>query len=142
MFAKMEKDVLAIRLHTGEELVESLQSACAKAKLTSGVILSGVGMIDDVTLGYFRGKGEGYNQHHYLHPVELVSLSGNVAPGEGGKKIFHLHAAVADEDGHVSGGHLHSARVKVTCEIFIRKLPFELKRKIEDETGLAGLYLK
>jgi len=142
MFAKMEKDILAIRLHTGENVIDCLQAACAKAKLTSGIILSGVGMLDDVRLGYFRGKGEGYFEHHFPHPVELVSLSGNVAPGEGGKRIFHIHAAVADEDGHTSGGHLHSARVKVTCEVFIRKLPFELKRKMEEETGLSGLYLK
>jgi len=142
MLAKMEKDMLALRLHTGEDLLESLQAACKKAKFGSGVILSGVGMLEEVKLGYFRGRGEGYSEHQFRHPVELVSFSGNVAPADGGKSVFHIHAAIADDEGRCHGGHLLSAKVRYTCEIFIRKLPLELKRKLEEETGLAGLSMK
>lgn len=136
-----EKDgILFVRLFPGEDVPASLLRACAERGITSGALVSGVGMLREIELGYFNRASGGYDSHRFPEPMELVSLSGNIArDGEG--IIIHAHAALADRDARVFGGHLSKGTVAVTAEIVILRAGVPAHRRIEGETGLKGLFL-
>ncbi len=124
---------LVVRLQDGENFFEKLQSL----GLCAGAIVSGIGMMRDVTLAFWNGRE--YIQHHVKGPVEVLSLQGNFSKKEG-QSFLHCHVVLGQEDGSVVGGHLMRATVNVTNEIVIQKLSgIELDRKLEPN-GLYGLY--
>ena len=139
MDKKLESNILAVRLYTGEDLVSSLLDAFKYTAKPIGIVLSGVGMMQNVKLGYFKGEGR-YKEHIFDEPKEIVSLTGNVI-NDGERLYSHLHVSLADEDGRVTGGHLINAKVYGTGEIFINLSDIQAKRKKEEETGLEGLKL-
>jgi predicted DNA-binding protein with PD1-like motif len=123
----------AVRLEDGEELIPSLLAL----GIDSGIILNGVGMLRELELGYWNGKS--YDIKRIDEPVELLSLQGNFAR-KGEECILHCHTTVAKQSGTALGGHVISAIVNNTAEIFIHRLSgITLERKME-KTGLAGLY--
>jgi uncharacterized protein len=131
---KAEKtDQVVVRLRDGEELLSSL----AAVGVESAFILSGVGMLRDVELGYWNGTT--YESEGISGPVELLSLGGNFARKDG-ELIVHAHAAVARRGGNAMGGHVIRATIQNTAEIFIRRLSgITLERK-QEGNGLSGLY--
>jgi predicted DNA-binding protein with PD1-like motif len=135
-----EKDgVLFVRLFPGEDVPASLMNVCRERGITSGALLCGIGMLRDVELSYYSGGG-GYDSHAFPDPMELVSLSGNIArDGEG--ILIHAHAALAARDGRMVGGHLSKGTVAVTAEVVILRTSVGAERRIEPETGLKGLFL-
>jgi predicted DNA-binding protein with PD1-like motif len=136
---KISNDILAIRLYTGEDLIKSLTDALSSIGKPLAVVLSGVGMLKEVKLGYFKGKGR-YKEETCMAPAEILSLTGNII--NNGQKIFtHLHVSLADESSRVFGGHLMEARVHGTGEIFIQLSDMKADRKKEEETELEGLKL-
>jgi len=66
---------------------------------------------------------------------EIVSLVGTLA-GEG-----HLHASLADKDGHVVGGHvMGNMEVFTTAEVVIGNCDMlSFTREMDDETGFDEL---
>jgi predicted DNA-binding protein with PD1-like motif len=140
VFSKKEGAILIVRLHPGEELLESLRSVIKEHGVTTAVLLSGIGMLIETELGYFQGSGKGYSIHRYNEPCELVSLSGNVSRQESGYNL-HLHANLAQTNGGAVGGHLMKATVHLTNEIFLLETGIPVYRRQEDN-GLFGLYLE
>ncbi len=136
-----EKDgVLFVRLFPGEDVPASLVAACVERGITSGALVSGVGMLKDIELSYFNRASGGYDAHRFPEPMELVSLSGNIS--RDGDGIFvHAHASLADAEARVFGGHLSQASVAVTAEIVILRSGVPAFRRIEAATGLKGLFL-
>ncbi len=130
--AEYENGVM-VRFKDGEKLPNGLIELGAE----SGVIVNGVGMLRDLELGYWDGKG--YVIEKIPEPVELLSLQGNIGKKDG-ETVVHAHVAVAKKGGAAYGGHILRATVHNTAEVFIYKLDvIRLVRKME-ETGLAGLY--
>jgi predicted DNA-binding protein with PD1-like motif len=60
---------------------------------------------------------------------------------EGGYES-HLHATLAGPDKKAVGGHLIRGTVEVTNEIVLRKTNLEIKRVVEEDTGLKGMRLR
>jgi len=67
-----------VRFQDGEDLVEILRGLESEAAL----IVAGIGMLRDVTLGYWNNSE--YESHAYPGPAELLSLQGNVGINEVG----------------------------------------------------------
>ena len=123
-----------VRLQDGEDLVDALRQLGSD----SALILSGIGMVRDVELGYWNGSE--YEIHAYPDPAELLSLQGNLATDDAGQRIAHVHLALSRQDGSVRGGHLVAATAHNTLEMGL--LPLEgiaLDRKPESN-GLVGLF--
>lgn len=139
MQTKEKDDLIFIRLFPGEKIYESLVKACEKHDVKTAVVLSGIGQIQDVELGYFKEKGD-YTPEGFEEPFELLSLSGNIAKEDEYK--FHLHATLGGEKKETKGGHLLKGEVSVTGEIVLLKTDLEVKRSVEEETGLEGLFLE
>lgn len=127
--------LVVLRLEDGEDLLGSLQSL----GLAAGAIVSGIGMLRDVTLAFWSGRRREYIEHRVEGPVELLALQGNLSMKEG-TPFAHCHAVLGHEDGSVVGGHLMSATVNETNEIIIGKLPGVRMERALEPGGLYGLY--
>lgn len=134
MESKLLGDTYAVRLDKGEEIFSSLLSFCSQNGIKAGVI-NGIGTADDTVMGVYDLKTKSFCPERFAHFMEISSLSGNVSTMNG-KTYLHLHISAAGLDGKTHAGHLQSATVGATAEIFIRKLDGEISRVYDEETGL------
>ena len=124
-----------IRLHRGEDLMQSIQQICKEKDIKAGFIASGVGCIS-------KGKirdASGVTIREINEDCEIVSLNGTVSANR-----CHLHIALSKEDMSTIGGHLcEGCIINTTCEIIIAELP-DIKIDVEDdpETGYDELIFK
>ena len=139
MQTKKIADGFVVKLDKGEQLVDSLLKFARQEKVDSGSV-TGIGAVTNVTLGYFDREQKKYLQREFEEVYELVSLSGSIATINY-QPILHLHIAISDRDYNLYAGHLFSAEVAVTAEIFVRAYPQPLLRKKDPEFGLNLLDL-
>lgn len=125
-------DVLPLRLKPGCDLRRALEEAALQEGLTSAFVVSGIGSLTDVTLR--MAGAEAATQLTGL--FEIVSLSGTISPDGA-----HLHMAVADSEGRVSGGHVcHGNQVRTTAEVLLASVPgWRLGREVDPVTGFREL---
>lgn len=97
--------------------------------------LTGIGALSAVQLRYFDWDRKEYQTRELDEQVELVSLAGNVAESDEGKKV-HVHVVVAKRDGTAHGGDLGAATARPTVEIVLTESPGHLRRRVDPETGL------
>ena len=140
MQSKEKDNIVFIRLFLDEDLNSKLKEVCQLHSVKSGVVLSGIGQIKNIKLGYFKEKGD-YSPEIFDEPYELLSLTGNICE-EDDDYILHLHAVIGDEKKNVIGGHFIEGKVEITCEIVLLKVDIDLKRKLDEKTGLKALYLE
>lgn len=124
--------VHCLRLHRGDDLLESIRTLCTQKKIRAGVVLSAVGCI-------LRGRirdASGVNIRSVEGHYEIVSLNGTVSA-----ERCHLHIALSAEDLHTIGGHLCTGCIiNTTCELVIAELPGVQYGVEEDpETGYDEL---
>lgn len=132
-------DILVVRLFRDEDVITSIKEALKKSRFQNGVIVSGIGMLKDVELRVFKGKGE-YATKRFKGDMELVSFSGNIVRSKD-DFILHIHSILADHNYRCVGGHFGEGKVAVTLELFIMSVPVKLYRKVESDTGLNGLFV-
>lgn len=124
-----------LRLHRGEDLLESIQNLCIEKDIGAGFISSGVGCIS-------KGKirdASGVTVREINEDCEIVSLNGTVSA-----KRCHIHIALSKEDLSTIGGHLcEGCIINTTCELIITEIP-EISIDVEDdpETGYDELIFK
>ena len=140
MQSKQNKNLILIRLLPDEDIFEKLREICKKYQIDTAVVISGIGQLKDFKLGYFKEKGN-YTPQHFEKPHEILSLEGNIIKQDE-EYIFHLHAALANENKEAVGGHLIEGVVEVTNEIVLMKVDVKIHRKLEDTTGLEGMFLE
>jgi len=127
-------DTVAVRLNRGEEILSSLEKVCAEADVAAGVV-SGIGAADQAVVGLYEVASRSYHKNILQGEMEITCLAGNVSKKDG-KVYLHLHISLAGQDGRVLGGHLNEARISGAGEIFIRRLPGEIGRIPDPDTGL------
>ncbi len=118
------------RLVPGQDLKQSLENIRDKHGLKSGVVLCLVGSLDEAVLRMADGNKKTING-----PLEIVSATGTIATNG-----IHLHLAVADSQGNVTGGHLMTGcPVHTTVEVCILCPEMVFKRVSDSETGYREL---
>lgn len=124
--------VLPLRLKAGCDLRRALEEAALQEGLTSAFVVSGIGSLKDATLRLAGAESE----TQLLGLFEIVALSGTIS--EDGA---HLHMAVADAAGRVSGGHVcYGNEVRTTAEVLLASLPgWRLRRELDAATGYREL---
>lgn len=140
MQSKEENNLILVRLFPGEDIYRALKEVCQKHKVETAVVLSGLGQLKQFELGYFKEKGN-YMPQEFEKAHELLSLTGNISLQDG-EYNFHLHAILGDEQKKTVGGHLIKGKVEVTNEIALLKTGVKMKRKLEEDTGLQGMFLE
>ncbi|QIX61032.1 DNA-binding protein [Hymenobacter sp. BT18] len=114
----------ALRLHPGDDLRLALQRFVEQHQLRAAAVLTCVGSLTTVSLRLANQTGASTRQGHF----EIVSLVGTLAVSGS-----HLHLAVADSTGQMTGGHLlEGNKVYTTAELVIGELPeLEFRRETD-----------
>ncbi|ETX14296.1 DNA-binding protein [Roseivivax halodurans JCM 10272] len=125
---------LALRLLPGEDLREAVEEAFSAEPETAGFVAAAIG-----SLSAARIRPAGRNDALMLaEPLEIVSLSGTLSPDGA-----HLHIAVADARGTMTGGHLlPGCAIRTTAEIVIALLTdLRFSRPQDPATGYNELVI-
>jgi len=130
----------ALVFDTRDEPV-SLIIAFAKEQRITAARLSAIGAFSDVVLGYFDWQKKAYKRIEIREQVEVLSLLGDIALGEGGAPKLHAHVVLGKHDGTAHGGHLLEGRVRPTLEVLLIQSPDVLQKVHDPETGLALIRL-
>ena len=126
--------MIVIRLERGEEIVTSILDAAKRFDIQTGIV-SGIGAVSDAIVALFNPADKQYYSNEFHEPLEVTHLSGNLSRMDG-KPYAHLHITLATADGKALGGHLSSATIGGTAEIFIQVLPETIERKYSEQDGL------
>ena len=127
-------NVLVIRMDRGEEIMEKLKEVALKENVRLANV-NALGAVDEFTVGAYDVLEKKYNSNTFKGVYEIVSLTGSINTMNG-EYYSHIHMAVADEKGQTVGGHLNSARISATCEMFIYIVDGEVDRFKDESTGL------
>jgi predicted DNA-binding protein with PD1-like motif len=129
----------ALVFDKNDEVVAGLLSF-AKENGLAASHFTGIGAFSEVTLGFFDWEEKDYRKLPVREQVEVLSLTGDVTLNGGEPKV-HAHVVVGKSDGTAHGGHLLEAYVRPTLEVLIVESPEHLRRKTDEETGLALISL-
>ena len=125
----------ALRLDPGEEIVASL-TRLVEAEQVELASVSALGAANDVTIGIFNTAEKQYYSRRYQGDFEISALVGNVTRKDG-EPYLHLHITIGNPvTGEVHAGHLSSATISATLELFLQVWNGRVGRKFSDTVGL------
>ena len=123
-----------MRLDPGDEILEKVLWLAAVENIKLATV-TGLGAVDNVTLGIFTPDTKQYKANMFHTDFEIVSLTGTITTQKG-RPYAHLHMAVGDLAGRCYGGHLNRAVVSATAEIILNVIPGEVERQPDAKIGL------
>ena len=130
----MFKKIHIVRIKPGQQIVDEIMRYCGEKRIKSGVIISLLGSLKDVELGFLKELPGRYISKKIEGPLEIVCGTGTIALKDG-KTLLHIHIVVSDEKGAV-GGHLVSGTIFSTAEVVIGEIDEQIERYKDDFTGL------
>ena len=125
----------ALRLRPGTDLRLALEEATRVHGLAAGCVLTCVGSLARARLRLAGGE----RVLELAGPLEIVALVGTLSPDGP-----HLHAALADAEGEVRGGHvLAGCLVHTTAELVLGSLAGVAFARAQDpDTGWRELVVR
>ena len=126
---------LPLRLQPGADLRRSLEAAVCASGGTSAFVVSGIGSLSNARLRFAGAESE----TSLTGMFEILCLSGTLT-----QSGVHLHMAIADEHGHVVGGHVcYGNTVRTTAEVLLAQLAeWTLAREQDTNTGFNELVIR
>ena len=128
-----------IKLDTGEEIIDTITKFAQEQNITAAAFF-GIGAVKSVELGFFNPKLKKYHFKKFDGPLEVVSLSGNISLVDN-QPFLHVRGVFGDDNFQTIAGHVKSAVVAPTCEIFLINSDLKLPRTLDQATGLKLLDL-
>ncbi len=119
---------------TGEEVTDGLKQFAREHDIC-GAHFTAIGAFSEVKLGYYELDKKKYKEIPLHEQVEVVALIGNISR-QGEEVRVHAHALVSRTDGGTRAGHLISARVRPTLELFLSDTGKKLQRRQDEQSGL------
>lgn len=137
--------ILVVRLGPGEDLLLAMARLLADAGIETGILLGGVASLARATVrnihrfpDRFPVTGEDRHVTTVAGPLEVISLQGNVVPGEDGAPVIHCHVefSVGTPPAVTYGGHLvEGTIVGTTGELFVAELTgLDVRRRLDPVT--------
>ena len=124
-----------LRLDPGEEIVASLTRLVEQEQVQLGSVTA-IGASNDVTIGIFSTQEKQYHAQRCQGDYEISALVGNVTRKEG-EPYLHLHITIGNPvTGEVHAGHLTSATISATLELFLQVWDGQVGREFSDQVGL------
>lgn len=123
-----------VRLDPGEEIITELTKIVKEENIKLATV-SGLGAVNDITVGVFKTAEKEYMANHFAGYYEIVSLTGTVTTMKE-EPYFHLHMSAGNDKGEVFGGHLNKAIISATGEIVMQVVNGSVGRKFSEEIGL------
>lgn len=133
-FRKLNTATYAIRLEKGEEIIATLSAFCRQNDISSGYFTA-IGSIENPTLAHYMVSTKQYTEKKLEGIYEITSQIGNIAIFEN-NPLIHTHASLSNDHMQAFGGHVVSATVSATLEVFLTVYEGELGKKMSDEIGL------
>ena len=123
---------LALRLSPGDDLRGGIEEAFAASGASAGFVAACIGSLSVAALRH-AGRDEGTVTTGIY---EVVGLSGTLSPDGA-----HFHAALSDEDGRMTGGHvLPGCVVRTTAEVVLALTEAaSFTRPVDETTGYNEL---
>jgi predicted DNA-binding protein with PD1-like motif len=144
--------VMVARLKPGSDLLGALQEMVEDEGVEAGVILSGVGLLEDARLRNCKSLPEEFpitdENRTYLsfsRPLEILSMSGNISMAEG-SPLVHAHVTLSyiegDEIGVVGGHLIEGCIVFGFAEIILMELKsVQMEKRFDEETRTLQLFV-
>lgn len=127
MDSKLVDEDWFVRIDPGEPLVRSLADAAARHGINAAVIVSGVGMLSEVEIGFFDAALDDYRRSTIRGVHDVSSIQGNITMRDG-SSIAHVHAVFNDESYKTFSGHVMEAICHITMEVFLSVSPISIRR--------------
>ena len=127
-------DTIVLCLVRGEDVLASIRAVCNAERVRLAEI-SALGAADYAEVGVYHLAEKRFLPRTLEGEMVICALTGSVTR-RGTELYLHLHGSLADADGNVYGGQVNEIRVSATAEIFIRLLPGEVNRRLEEESGI------
>ena len=119
--------MLVTRLGPGMDVIDELLTILAASPYPGLTVASAAGSLDLVQYAMANVTAAGATSYTSLRqsagPIELLALSGHVGRIDSGEGAAHIHAAFAEQDGTVIGGHVFRAQVLGTVEMTLMAAP-------------------
>ncbi|MFZ6644884.1 PPC domain-containing DNA-binding protein [Undibacterium sp. TJN25] len=127
--------MLPLRLNPGQDLRAALQEVLPQHGVQAAYVLQGIGSLSVAQLRFAGAAG----LTELCGDLEILSLAGSLSPDGA-----HLHMAVADAQGRVTGGHVAAGCVvRTTAELLLMLLPeYRFSREKDAATGYAELAIR
>jgi predicted DNA-binding protein with PD1-like motif len=93
--------------------------------------------VDNAKLNFLKALPGKYESVDYIGPLEIVCAQGSIALKDD-TLIIHIHIQLSGHD-ICSGGHLAGATIFSTAEVTIGELDYQLRRQMDNYTGLNEL---
>jgi len=128
-------DSHACRLAPGADLKAALERFRLEAGWAAAFVVAGIGSLDRAAVRYAGEPDADLIEGRY----EILTLQGSLS-ADGA----HLHIAVSDAQGRVTGGHVRpGCRIATTAEILIAILPgLRFAREDDAATGYPELVIR
>ena len=139
MQAQATRHGYALKIESGEELIASLTAFAERHGIRSGLI-SGLGAMGDVELGFFDRATRTYKTRVMQGEFEIGSLTGNFSEFEG-RPFPHCHVVLGGDDFAAHTGHLFRGVITVFCEVQILTDPGIMQRHRAPALGVNALRL-
>jgi uncharacterized protein len=125
----------AFRLAPHQGLKRAIISFAKQNHITAGCMITCVGSVEQLHLRFANQEKGVTKKGRY----EIISLAGTFS-----RSSAHLHLAVADKAGKLSGGHLlDGTLIYTTAEIVVGALPdMEFTRKQDNTYGYLELEIR
>ena len=107
----------------------------AKDNRIAAASFHAIGALSDATIAYWNRDRQVYEEIAVNEQVEVVSMTGNLAPSVDGTKI-HAHIVLGKRDGSTVAGHFLRGIVFPTLEVFLTEREVRVERKKDPATGL------
>lgn len=134
-----EKNVLIIRLDINDEVVASVIKAANQYQIHSGIVC-GIGAVSSAEIGLYDTVKKEYIKTELREPLEICALNGSLSTKDGAP-YAHLHVVLGNAQARTFGGHLNSAIVSATAEIFIQIYSDAIERRFSADIGLNLMIL-
>ncbi|HHX36781.1 MAG TPA: DNA-binding protein [Clostridiaceae bacterium] len=123
-----------LRVDPGEDVVTVLLDF-AKEEDIQVADITGIGAVNEVTLGVFDTETKIYHSQDLIGTFEITSLIGSLTR-KNDAPYLHAHMNIAGLDNKTYGGHLNRAIVSATAEIVVRTVEGQIGRRFDEEIGL------
>ena len=125
----------AVVMDKGDDAAAELVRFAVENDVT-GAGLTAVGACREATLGYFDPETARYRDIPVTGQTEVLSFVGDIALN-GSDPAVHAHTVLGHRDGSTTGGHVQRLVVWPTLEVLVTETPAHLRKRIDEETGLA-----
>jgi predicted DNA-binding protein with PD1-like motif len=125
----------ALVLAQGDEVLTALADFARNQNVVSGRF-TGIGAVLNAEVGWFDPVQKVYKGMFFGEQMEVLALTGDIALGTDAAPKVHAHVALGRSDARVRGGHLLSAIVSPTLEVFLTTYPQSLHKRTNPAVGL------